>query len=116
MTRSVKWLAVALIIGGVGGAGGVAIYQNPSLKQNVDVYEAGNSPAWDITGLVYMPHASVELKGAVNKSSYGASCFTLVVDNLLVSGTGNILAHGQCGQAGLTQPTNPVPTRGKLVS
>jgi hypothetical protein len=95
---------------------GVAVYQNPSLTQNVDVYDAGNSPAWDITGLVYMPHASVTLKGAVNKSSYGASCFTLVVDNLLISGTGNILAHGQCGQAGLSMPTNPMPTRGKLVS
>jgi hypothetical protein len=38
------------------------------------------------------------------------------VDNLLISGTGNILAHGQCGQAGLSMPTNPMPTRGKLVS
>jgi Flp pilus assembly protein TadG len=95
---------------------GVAVYQNPSLTQNVDVYDAGNSPAWAITGLVYMPHASVTLKGAVNKSSFGASCFTLVVDNLLISGTGNILAHGQCGLAGLNMPTNPVPTRGKLVS
>ena len=95
---------------------GVAVYQNPSLTQNVNVYDAGNSPAWAITGLVYMPHASVELKGAVNKSSFGASCFTLVVDNLLISGTGNILAHGQCGQAGLTMPTSVVPTRGKLVS
>jgi hypothetical protein len=95
---------------------GVAVYQNPSLTQNVDVYDAGNSPSWDITGLVYMPHAAVTLKGAVNKSSYGASCFTLVVDNLLVSGTGNILAHGECGQAGLVMPTSPVPSRGKLVS
>jgi len=95
---------------------GVAIYQNPTLKQNVDITEAGNTPTWKITGLVYMPNADVTLSGAVNKSSYGASCFTMVVDTLLVNGTGSILAHGQCGQAGLAQPTNPVPTRGKLVS
>lgn len=95
---------------------GVAIYQNPSLNQNVDITEAGNSPTWKITGLVYLPHADVTFSGAVSKSSFGASCFTLVVDKLLINGTGSILAHGQCGQAGLTMPTNPVPTRGKLVS
>jgi hypothetical protein len=95
---------------------GVAIYQNPSLKTNVDISEAGNSPTWKITGLVYMPNADVTFSGAVNKSSFGASCFTMVVDSLLINGTGSILAHGQCGQAGLTMPTNPVPTRGKLVS
>jgi hypothetical protein len=95
---------------------GVAIYTNPTLKQNVDITEAGNSPTWKITGLVYMPNSDVTLSGAVNKSSFGASCFTMVVDTLLINGTGSILAHGQCGQAGLAQPTNPVPTRGKLVS
>ena len=95
---------------------GVAIYTNPTLKVNVDITEAGNSPTWKITGLVYMPNADVTFSGAVNKSSFGASCFTMVVDTLLINGTGSILAHGQCGQAGLTMPTNPVPTRGKLVS
>lgn len=95
---------------------GVAIYQNPSLTKNVDISEAGNSPTWNITGLVYLPHADVTFSGAVNKSSYGASCFTLVVDKLLINGTGSILAHGECGLAGLTMPTNPVPSRGKLVS
>jgi hypothetical protein len=95
---------------------GVAIYQAPNLNQNVDIDEAGNKPTWKITGLVYMPNANVTFSGAVNKSSFGASCFTLMVDTLLINGTGSILAHGQCGQAGLTMPTNPVPTRGKLVS
>jgi hypothetical protein len=95
---------------------GVAIYQNPSLKQNVNMSEVGNSPTWKITGLVYMPNADVTFSGAVNKSSYGASCFIMVVDSLLINGTGSILAHGECGKAGLSVPTNPVPTRGKLVS
>ena len=54
--------------------------------------------------------------GAVNKSSNGKSCFVMVVDTLRVNGTGSILAHGECEQAGVTMPTNPVPSRGKLVS
>src|SRR5262249_36750174 len=57
---------------------GVAIYQDPALTTGVDVSAAGNSPTWDITGLVYLPHANVTFSGTVNKSSNGASCFVLV--------------------------------------
>jgi hypothetical protein len=78
--------------------------------------EAGNDPTWDITGLVYLPHASVTLSGAVNKSSSGASCFVIVTDNLTINGTGEILAHGECPQAGLMMPASEVPSRGQLVS
>ena len=95
---------------------GVAIYIDPALTQNVDMSAAGNSPTWDITGLVYMPHSGVTFSGAVNKSSNGLSCFVLVVDNLLINGTGSILSRGQCGQAGLNMPSNAMPSRGKLVS
>ena len=95
---------------------GVAMYTDPTLTQNVDVSAAGNSPTWDISGLVYMPNADVTFSGAVNKSSNGKSCFVMVVDTLLVNGTGSILAHGECPQAGLIMPTNPAPSRGKLVS
>lgn len=95
---------------------GVALYQDPRLTSGVDISAAGNSPTWDITGLVYLPHASVTFSGAVNKSSNGVSCFDLVVDNLLINGAANILAHGQCAQAGLTMPTGKLPGRGKLVS
>jgi hypothetical protein len=94
---------------------GVAMYTDPSLTQGVDVSAAGNSPTWNITGLVYMPHANVTFSGAVNKSSNGLSCFVLIVDTLLINGTSSILARGQCPQAGLEMPTNPVPSRGKLV-
>src|SRR6185312_4280721 len=49
-----------------GGAwSGVAIYQDPNINTNVDVAAAGNSPTWDISGLVYLPHSSVTLSGAV---------------------------------------------------
>jgi hypothetical protein len=94
---------------------GVAMYQNPSLTTNVDISDAGNSPAWKITGLVYLPHSSVTLKGIVNKASYGASCFGLVVDNLLFSGTNAILAHGECDLAGLDLPYNLIVQRAELV-
>ena len=89
---------------------GVAIYQDPGLTTGVDISAAGNSPTWDITGLVYLPHSTVTLSGAVNKSSNGASCFALVVDNITINGTGDILAKGGCAAAGLNLPTNTVGT------
>lgn len=94
---------------------GMAMYQIPTLTTGVDISEAGNSPAWKITGMVYLPHASVTLKGIVNKASYGASCFGLVVDNLLFSGTNAILAHGECDLAGLDLPYNLIVQRAALV-
>lgn len=95
---------------------GVAMYQAPSLTSGVDISAAGNSPTWDITGLVYLPHASVTFSGAVNKASNGLSCFALMVNDITINGTGSILAHGQCAQAGLILPSNPVPGRAQLVS
>lgn len=95
---------------------GVAMYQDPALTSGVDISAAGNSPTWDITGLVYLPHSSVTFSGAVNKSSNGASCFAMVMNDITINGTGSILAHGQCTQAGLILPSNAVPGRGQLVS
>jgi hypothetical protein len=94
---------------------GVAVYQDPRISTGMDISAAGNSPTWDITGLVYLPHSSVTFSGAVNKSTNGKSCFVLIVDNLLVNGTADIVPKGQCVQAGVTQPTSPLPSRGKLV-
>jgi Flp pilus assembly protein TadG len=87
---------------------GVAIYQDPALTAGVDISAAGSSPNWDISGLVYLPHSSVLFSGAVNNSSYGASCFALVVDNITINGTGEILKTGGCVAAGLNLPTNNV--------
>lgn len=87
---------------------GVAIYQDPALTTGVDISAAGNSPTWDITGLVYLPHSSVTLSGAVNKSFNGDSCFVLVVDNVTFNGTGSIEANGGCAAAGLPMPSDTV--------
>lgn len=95
---------------------GIAMYQDPALSSGVDIKEAGNTPTWMITGLVYLPKASVTFSGAVNKAANGAACFGLVVDNLRVNGAGSILAHGECPEAGLTLPYSLMPGRGELVS
>jgi Flp pilus assembly protein TadG len=87
---------------------GVAIYQDPSLTKGVSFTYAGNAPTWDITGLVYLPHADATFKGAVNKSSFGASCFALVVNSVLIDGTGAIEETGGCAAAGLVMPNNTV--------
>jgi Flp pilus assembly protein TadG len=94
---------------------GVAIYQDPALTSGVDISAAGNSPAWAITGLVYLPHASVTLSGIVNKAGYGKSCFAMVVADITVNGTGAILPNGECIPAGLGMPTGNLPGRGALV-
>jgi Flp pilus assembly protein TadG len=98
-----------------GNWSGVAIYQDPALTNNVDISAAGNSPTWDISGLVYLPHSNVTLSGAVNKSSQGQSCFEMVVDTLLINGTGDIFANDtQCAAAGLNQTRGG--SRGVLVN
>ena len=89
---------------------GVAIYQDPALTTGVDISAAGSTPTWDISGLVYLPHASVLFSGAVNNSANGASCFGLVVDNITINGTGEILKTGGCAAAGLNLPSNTVGT------
>jgi hypothetical protein len=96
---------------------GVAIYQDPSLTTGVDVSAAGNSPTWNITGLIYMPHATITLKGAIDKGTNGKSCVVMVADNFQISGTGGVLKTdiGQCPQAGLTMPTATLAARSTLV-
>jgi hypothetical protein len=94
---------------------GVAMVQDPSLTKGVDFQYSGNSPTWDLTGLVYLPKSNVQFSGAVNKSSYGASCFVMVSYTLLINGTADILETGGCPQAGLAMPQNQVGTRAVLV-
>jgi hypothetical protein len=95
---------------------GMVLYQDPNLISGVDISDAGNGPTWMLTGMAYFPHSSVTFSGAVSKSSYGKACFGIVADNLTINGTGYILSHGECPQAGLALPTAMVPARGKLVS
>jgi hypothetical protein len=88
----------------------MAIVQDPNLTNVLDMSAAGNSPTLNITGLIYMPHATVTLKGAINKSTNGTNCVAMVADNFQISGTGGIAKSdvGNCKGAGLTLPTVPV--------
>lgn len=86
---------------------GIAIYQNPALTTGVNISAAGNSPSWNMTGVVYLPHASVTLSGAVGKSDV-SDCFVLVVDNITFNGTGAIEKHGGCAAVGVIMPTATV--------
>ena len=96
---------------------GMAIVQDPNLKTGLDVSAAGNSPTWDITGLIYMPHATIQLKGAIDKSTNGAQCVVMIADNFQISGTGGIAKTdiGNCAAAGLNQPNATIPGGAKLV-
>jgi hypothetical protein len=94
---------------------GVSIYQAPTMTTGVNITSAGTSPTWRVTGLVYLSRASVTLSGAVNKATNGANCFVLVVDNLTITGSANIVPNGGCVAAGLTMPTGSAPGRGKLL-
>jgi Flp pilus assembly protein TadG len=97
---------------------GVALYQDPSLTNSgVDVTYTGNSPTWDITGLVYMPNSNVTISGAVGKSISGANCMVMVAYTVLVNGTGSFYSQtpAGCVAAGLNMPTATIPGRGQLV-
>ena len=94
---------------------GVAIYQDPAITNNVDITYKGNSPTWNVTGLVYLPNSNVTISGAVNKSSAGLLCMELVVNTILINGTGSIFANdSQCAAAGLNQTRGG--SRGTLVN
>jgi len=86
---------------------GVAVYTNPTLTTGVDLSDAGNSPSWNISGLVYMPRAIVTWSGYIGKATNGLSCLVLVVDSLTINGTGAMLNNGDCEAQGLTPPTGP---------
>ena len=98
---------------------GVAIYQDPALTSGVNVTYAGNNPIWDITGLVYLPNADVQVSGDVGQSKYGEDCFVMVANSILINGTSNIYSQSPngagCKLAGLTMPTATIPGRSKLV-
>jgi len=93
---------------------GIAIYQNPALTNNVSFTYAGSAPKWNVTGVVYLPHATFTLSGAVGTSTNGYNCFALVVDNITINGTGNMFANpqSQCASAGVTPPSSTIPGGG----
>jgi hypothetical protein len=97
---------------------GIAMYQDPALTTNVSFAEAGNDPAWNISGLAYFPKADVGFTGIVSKATNGTQCFVLLAYTITIGGTAQIFANTQCASLGLTPPSVTVGTsaRVKLVS
>jgi Flp pilus assembly protein TadG len=75
----------------------VAMYQDASLPvgAGVDINNAGNSPTWNLNGVVVAPNSNVTISGAVNKGV--TDCFGLVALTLTINGTGSIANDAACG-------------------
>jgi hypothetical protein len=89
---------------------GVAVYQDPKMTKNVDWSASGNSPSWEVSGLMYMPNATLDFAGSVDKngasqSTYGAACSVLVVNVFKTNGTALSLDETGCGTYNLAPPS-----------
>jgi Flp pilus assembly protein TadG len=96
---------------------GMAIYQDPIVAPQTWTY-SGNSPKWDISGIVYLPNTDLTASGGVLAATNGHSCFTLVVKTILINGTGDLFyqnAQAECPLQGVTSPTNQAYVVGALV-
>ena len=95
---------------------GVALMQDSALTNGVDMSAAGNSPGWNISGLIYVPNSNLSFSGTVNKAASGLDCFVLIDKNFASAGTGNILeSQSQCAQQGVTLPSANDAVRTSLV-
>jgi len=100
---------------------GVAIYTDPAQTSQVLYTQNGaNAVSWQITGLVYMPHANLTLNGdvthATNATVGAQDCFALVSDIFRSNGGVRFLEHQtQCASAGLIPPSGGSAIRQALV-
>ena len=96
---------------------GMAVYQDPNVPPQTLTY-SGNSPGWDISGIIYMPKTDLTASGSVLQATNGHACFTLVVNTLVVNGTGDLFyqnPQSECPLQGVTSPTNKAYVVGALV-
>jgi hypothetical protein len=94
---------------------GVAIMQDKRQNtafDNNDMSAFGNTPNLAIQGLIYMPNANLDFRGAINLHNSGLQCIGIIAKTLTVKGTGSLLGNGFNGQptvacplAGLDLPT-----------
>lgn len=88
---------------------GMAIYQNPALTTGVNLIYSGNSPAFNLTGMVYAPESTVDISGSINHATAGDACLAFFVKNLHSNGTIAMFAKPtrECDRAGLELPGVP---------
>jgi hypothetical protein len=88
---------------------GVAVYQDHRMTKAQNITYAGNSPALNLTGLAYMPFATLTLKGNIGHQTNGLACLSLMAQGFQANGNdnGSIFSGptNDCRQAGLTLPT-----------
>lgn len=70
----------------------IAIYQDPILTKNVDLIYSGTKPDFNVSGIVYAPHAKITISGDIGPSTYGDACLSFVGDTITINGTANIFA------------------------
>jgi Flp pilus assembly protein TadG len=96
---------------------GVAIYIDPATTKNVDLNLTGNSPVYDVTGLVYMPNTNLALGGdigwASTSNSNAQDCLVLVVNTMAGNGNwivypGKVSSQDQCPAAGVQPPETTI--------
>jgi Flp pilus assembly protein TadG len=74
----------------------------------------GNNPTLKVQGGIYMPNATMDMRGAIDFHSNGLQCISVVANQILVDGNASIFNNNgvsltsQCTQAGLNNlPTVP---------
>lgn len=79
---------------------GIAIYEDPSLTQNVDM-DVGPGGSLDFDGVAYMPYSNVTFHG--NMASGTNNCSKLIVDSMTINGSGTLtLAQSTSACAAIT--------------
>lgn len=96
---------------------GVAVYQDSRMTKASDQIYSGNSPTFNITGLVHAPYANIGFKGAINHQTGGLACLSIISNTLEDKGGGSIFPNptSQCYEARVTLPGGSLVSRQALV-
>jgi Flp pilus assembly protein TadG len=72
-----------------------ALYQDPALPSGsgIDITSAGNTPTYQINGLVYAPNANVTISGVIGSNT---ACVGFLTWTLTINGTGNVINAATC--------------------
>lgn len=83
---------------------GMALYQDPNTADvAASSYKfAGNSPTFQINGLIYAPNAGVTIAGDIGSNT---ACVGFLVNTFTIDGTGNVIDEPGCKPITLTGPS-----------
>lgn len=80
---------------------GFAVYQDPNLPAGagIDITSAGNTPVYEINGLIYTPNANITISGDIGSAGACVGFLALTVD---INGTGNVINSNTCNPINLS--------------